>query len=684
MRSITFIFVLFFITGFVSGQTVLSKPIINNSLNYCGDNQVVTSGQYLFKTIKVLVSEKGNPVAGVPVEMRVVLSPDKKEKGIVSPAIIVTNNNGIAEFNYLPAKESGEYLLAAFLAGDTSSGILAYKVTVRQNYWVWWVVFGLLGGLGLFLFGINYLSDGLQRSAGNKLRTILGSLTNNRITGLGIGAFITTVIQSSSAMSVMLISFVDSGLMKFRQTVPVIIGSAIGTTLTLQLVALNISKYALAFVALGFILNFFSKRHYFKHLGQIITGLGLLFLGLMLMSESIGPLKTFQPVIDALLEMENPLIGVLAGIIFTAITQSASAFIGIVIILGSQGLLSLEASIPLLIGANVGTSVTAIIASVGVSTEAKKVAVAHTVYRIIGAGLIVWWIPAFADLVRSVSVSEATAGASVAIPRQIANSHTLFYLGLTIISLPFTSLFAKLIDKLVPTKKANTQTFLSVQFLDDNILSTPPLALNLAKQETIRIAHIVQDMVNDVLLPFLLNEGNVIPEVEKNEKLVDYLRDRTSEYLIKISRLNVHEENTNEAFQMLSVVKELEQMADIVAVNLLPKAKEWVVSGHSFSNEGKKEIVDFHNRCQKQLSRAIEVFRDVNLEKAKVINKKGKKYSDLAIELEKSHFLRLAGEVQQSVDSSRFHMELLGMFNAINRHASNIARILLKGINEKQ
>lgn len=679
MRSITFIFVLLFFTGLVSGQNVLSKPILKDSLNYCGDNQVVTSGQHLIKTIKVLVSEKGKPVEGASVELRVVFSPEINKRGIISPSTIITNKNGVAEFNYLPAQESGDYILAASLTNNTNSGILAYKITVRNNYWAWWVVFGLLGGLGLFLFGINYLSDGLQRAAGNKLRTILSNLTQNRLAGIGIGSFITTVIQSSSAMSVMLISFVDSGLMKFRQTVPVIIGSAIGTTLTIQLVALNFSKYALAFVAVGFILNFFSKRHYFKHIGQIITGLGLLFLGLMLMSESIGPLKTFQPVIDVLIEMENPWVGVLAGIIFTAITQSASAFIGIVIILGSQGLLSLEASIPLLIGANVGTSVTAIIAAVGVSTEAKKVAVAHAVYRIIGAGLIVWWIPAFADIVRS--VSEVTSGASVAIPRQIANSHTLFYLGLTIIALPLTSLFAKLIDKLVPTKKADTQIFLSVQYLDDNILSTPPLALNLAKQETIRMAHIVQDMVNDVLLPFLLNEGNVIPEVEKNEKLVDYLRDRISEYLVKISRLNVHEENTNEAFQMLSVVKELEQMADIVAVNLLPKAKEWVVSGHSFSNEGKKEIVDFHNRCQKQLSRAIEVFRDVNLEKAKVINKKGKKYSDLAIELEKSHFLRLAGEVQQSVDSSRFHMELLGMFNAINRHASNIARILLKGIN---
>lgn len=677
MRNIFLLIFLMLWTYFANSQNIISKPSLPDSLNYSGDNQVVSSGKYLFKPIKILVSNNGKPSEGIPVELKVVLSPELNDKGIITPSIVYTNATGIAEFRYLPGKSSGDYLLVASLSDDASAGVIAYKATVRQNYWALIVIFGLLGGLGLFLFGINYLSDGLQHAAGNKLRTILSGLTHNKLAGFGIGAFITTVIQSSSAMSVMLISFVDSGLMKFKQTVSVIIGSALGTTITIQIVALNISKYALAFVAVGFILHFFSKRNYFKHTGQILTGLGLLFLGLMLMSESITPLKTFQPVINALIEMENPLIGVLAGILFTAITQSASAFIGIVVILGSQGLLSLEASIPMLIGANVGTSVTAIIAAVGTSSEAKKVAVAHTVYRIIGALLIIWWIPVFADIVRSVSVSEATAGASVAVPRQIANSHTIFYIGLTLISLPFTSILIKFINKLVPSKKSDSYYALSIKYIDDNILSTPSLALNLAKQETIRICNITQDMLNDILLPFLLKEGNIIPEIEKNEKLVNYLRDKTSDYLIKISRLNVHEENTREAFQMLAIVKEIEQMADVIAVNLLPKAKEWITSDHNFSNDGKKELVDFHNRCQKQLSRAIEVFRDLNLEKAKILKRKDKKYNDLVLELEKSHFSRLVGDVQQSVGSSKFHIELLGLFNAINHHATNIARILL-------
>ena len=666
------------------GQNILSKPYLADSLNFSGDNQVVTAGQKLYKPIRTIVLSNNYPVYGIPVELKIFSTPNDDDRGIIVSKIVHTNKQGIAEFNYVSGNTAGDYLLIASIVQENNeSEPLVYKVTVRENHWALLVIFGLLGGLGLFLFGINYMSDGLQRTAGNKLRTILSSLTHNRFSGFGVGAFITTIIQSSSATSVMLISFVDSGLMKFRQSIAVIIGAALGTTITIQMVALNISQYALAFVAIGFIMSFLAKWPKVKNVGQTVTGLGLLFLGLLLMSQAVAPLNTYQPVMNALLEMENPLIGVLVGIIFTAITQSASAFIGIVVILGQQGLLSLEASIPMLIGSNVGTSITAIIASIGMSSEAKKVAFAHTVYRIIGALLIIGWIPAFADIVRTVSVSETQVGASVAVPRQIANSHTLFYIGLTILSMPFTVLFARLIDKIVPKKPDKTTAYLSVQYLDESLLSTPPLALNLAKLETIRMANIVQDMINDILLPFLLKEPHLLPELEKNERMVNFLRDKNTEYLLKISRQNSDEENTREAFQMLAVVKEIEQIADIISTNLLPKARYWVTNEYSFSDEGKREIVKYHSLCQKQLRKAIEVFRDVNLEKAKSLKKKGKEYNALAMELEKSHFNRLVSEVKESIGSSKTHIELLGMLNAMTRHATNIARILLKSVNEE-
>ena len=679
MRFFVFLFFVFLFSIDTIGQNHLAKPSLPDSLNFSGDNQFVTSGQEIPKPIRAQVYINDFPKSGVPVEIKVLLSPDPNDKGNLFFKQRTSNQKGIVEFNYSPGKTPGEYLLTLCLPDEQDqSDILIYKVTVRNSYWWLMVVFGLLGGLGLFLFGINFMSEGLQHTAGNKMRSILGSLTNNRFAGLGIGAFVTTIIQSSSATSVMLISFVDSGLMKFKQSIAVIIGAALGTTITIQLVALNASQYALAFVAIGFLLSFFSKVHYIKHFGQIVTGLGLLFLGLLIMSDSVVPVKTFQPVIDALVEMENPIIGIIAGIIFTAITQSASAFIGILIILGQQGLLSLEGSIPLLVGSNIGTSVTAIIAAVGTSSEAKKVAFAHTIYRVFGALLIIWWIPAFADIVRSFSFSEQAVGTSIAIPLQIANAHTLFYVVLTIISIPFTSLFARFIDKIIPAKKDQRPSFLTVQYIDNNLLSTPSLALNLAKQETIRMANIVQDMTNDILLPFVTKEPHVLPDIEKNERLVNFLRDQITKYLLQISRQNVHEDNTREAYQMLAVVKEIEQIADIVSTNLLPKARYWVSNEYSFSDEGKREIVTYHNLCQKQLRKAIEVFRDVNLIKAKTLKKKDKEYSALAIELEKSHFARLVGEVEQSVGSSKTHIELLGMLNAITRHATNIARILLK------
>jgi phosphate:Na+ symporter len=524
------------------------------------------------------------------------------------------------------------------------------------------------------------MSDGLQRAAGNKLRSVLSSLTHNRLSGLGVGAFITTIIQSSSATSVMLISFVDSGLMKFRQSVPVMMGAALGTTITIQMVALNISKYALAFVSIGFIMNFLSKIPKARNYGQILTGLGLLFLGLMLMSEAIIPLKTYQPVIHALREMENPLLGILAGIIFTAITQSASAFIGILIILGQQGLITLEASIPMLIGSNIGTSVTAIIASIGYNNEAKKVAVAHTLYRIIGALLIIWWIPSFAHIVRAVSVSEIMVGAEVAVPRQIANSHTLFYVCLTVIALPLSGLFTKLIDKMVIPKPEKADPLLTLNFLDDNMLQTPPLALSLAKQETIRMSEVVQNMLDDILLPFLVKDNKVFPEIEQNHRLANFLRDKNTEYLINISRQHIQEDNLHEAFQILSIVKEVEQIEYIISTNILPKAKYWTECEFVFSDEGKKELVQYHELCQSQLDKAIEVFRDVNLEKAKLLKKKDKEYNALVLELEQHHFSRLIGQVEESVGSSKTHIELLGLLNTISRHSTNIARILLKSL----
>ncbi len=551
------------------------------------------------------------------------------------------------------------------------------------------IIIGLIGGLALFLLGINMMSEGMKKSAGNKMRTILSTLTHNRIIAVGVGTFVTMIIQSSSATTVMLVSFVQSGLLTFAQTLGIILGADIGTTITAQIIAFNLTEYSLLLVGVGFGVYFFSKSQKYKNTGETILGFGLLFFGMHIMSKAMEPLRTYEPFIELLLKLEAPLLGIIAGAIFTALIQSSAAFIGILIVFGTQGLISLEAAIPLLLGANIGTAITAILASINTNREAKKVALAHTLFKIAGVLIFVWWIPTFSEFIHHISPKSGLSAENLNtlsenIPRKIANAHTFFNIALTLIALPFTRIFAKFINKLLPERESEQEKILKVKYLDNNIIHTPALALNLAKQEAIRMSKKVQNMVSDIILAFFEKKITVLNDIEEKEKEVNYLRDQIKSYLLKISRENINEERVNEAFQIMYTIKEFEQIADIISKNLYRKAKIWIDADYEFSDEGKKELKDYHIRTLKQISRAIEVFRDVNLEKAEAMKKKYKKYSTIAIELERSHYERLKSQVEKSLTSSKTHVELMSMLKIISEHSTNIARILLEWTGEEQ
>ncbi|NHB68976.1 Na/Pi cotransporter family protein [Perlabentimonas gracilis] len=539
---------------------------------------------------------------------------------------------------------------------------------------------GLLGGLALFLMGINLMSTGFRHSAGEKIRSVLGTLTQNRIYSTGFGAFITMVTQSSSATTVMLVGFVQSGLLKFRQTIGMIFGAAIGTTITVQLIAFRIADYSLLLVALGFALNAFGKREGVRFAGEAILGFGILFFGMHLMSEAMYPLRTFEPFIDLLGKLQKPILGIIAGTIFTALIQSSAAFIGIMLTLSTQGLLSLEAAIPLLLGANLGTSITGIIAGITSSREAQKVAMAYTLFKLVGVVILVWIIDPFAQLVRYITPDTITIGTNVAVentPRLIANAHTIFNVLLTLVVLPFTNVYARFIDWLMPARPPKSPTF-STKFIDKNLLSTPTIALKLAKQEVIRLSEIVDRMVNDIITPFVAKDKSTLSRIERDEVKVDYLRDQINAYLLDLTRQDVTDQSIQEAFQIMYAVKELEQIADIVSKNLLERAKWWLQVEHEFSPEGKKELLEFHQLTQKQLKRAKAVFSDLNLEKAQKMARKYQEYKDFGRELERQHFSRLKQDVNKSVASSKTHLELVSMFRTIGSHANNVAQIILE------
>ena len=661
---------------------IISKPSHTEYHNYSGDNQFGKPEEYLFKPLKVRVTDKEeHPVAGITVYFTFVSAPTGAKHYNIYQTEVVTNKAGLAYTFVMPGSQSGDYYVQAKIKENCLENDCLFKVTAREPKWVFLLIIGLLGGLGLFLFGMHMMSGGMQKSAGEKMRAILSSLTRNRFVGVGVGTFVTLLIQSSSATTVMLVGFVNSKLMRFTQTLGVILGASIGTTITAQVIAFKLTDYALLLIALGFLLYVISKKEKIKHLGESILGFGILFYGMHIMSTAMYPLRSYEPFLDMLIRLENPVVGILIGIAFTALIQSSSAFIGIMVVLASQGFLSLESAIPLVLGSNIGTAVTAVLASLNASTDAKKVAVAHTLFKFIGVLLIIWWLPKFGEFIEWISPKSSAVNSieitQDVLPRQIANAHTLFNVALTVIILPFTGFFGKLIDKMIrPKKKAETVES-RLKYLNSSYFATPVLALNMAKQEIMEMSNTVVDMLNKIVPAFLEKDDTLIKQIEKDEEKVDFVVENIKNYLISITRNDVNKERVNEAFQMIYSIKELEQIADVISTNMLKHAIEWTEENCDFSEEGKNEIREFHSLTIQQLQNAIEVFKELNLHKARKVKDKHKAYRKIANELELLHYERLRKNIQESIESSKYHIEIINMLKIISRHSSNIGRIIL-------
>jgi phosphate:Na+ symporter len=361
---------------------------------------------------------------------------------------------------------------------------------------------GLFGGLALFLGGLDQLSEGLKQAAGRTLKVVLERLTSNRFSGALTGAIVTGVLNSSSVTTVLVVGFVTAGVMTLSQSVGVIMGANIGSTVTAQVLAFNIAAYALGPVALGFFMTFAGRSERVRQVGMMVMGLGLVFFGMGLMSDAMRPLRSYPPFIELLASMERPVLGVLAGALFTALVQSSAATVGIAIALASEGLLSLGGGITLALGANIGTCATALLATIGKPPAAVRASIVHLVFNVLG---VVVWLPllsVLADLAVRVSPAApelaGAARAAAEVPRQLANANTMFNVINTAIFLPFTAVFARLAERLVKEKPPARGALIEPRFLDEAALAAPTLALENARRETGRLAEIVQQMLVDV------------------------------------------------------------------------------------------------------------------------------------------------------------------------------------------
>ncbi len=580
-------------------------------------------------------------------------------------------------------------LVLAFFALACTGLCSAFAGADGGNEISWnFLIIGLFGGLALFLYGMEQMSDGMKMAAGDGMRSILSALTQNRVIGLFVGAFVTMVIQSSSATTVMLVGFVQAGFMSFARTMGVILGGGIGTTITAQLIAFKLTDYALLMVAIGFAMRLLGKSENIKNIGNVLLGFGLLFYGMKLMSDAMKPLRTYPEFVDLLKGLENPMAGIVVGAVLTALIQSSSAFAGIIIVLAQQGLITLEAGIPLIFGANVGTCITAALASIGTSRDAKRVAVAHILFKIAGVALFIFWIPWFAQMVRWIA---DYFGSDVS--RQVANAHTIFNVAIGFAFLPFIAFFEKIIVKLLPDKDEDEVLKPFTWFIDETKIPAPSAAIDLARSEISRMAKLLWRMQRAIIIPFLSDEPrkddffeslSLIEGIEMREEKVNFLQVKLKGYLINISRSGLTEKQSDQVFGMMSIIKDMESMGDLIHRNMIPMIPKKQALESDFSDEGKEELIIYHEKVCKQLLYLYHAFAESDLDQAKRIMMKERKYLDLESQYKIRHLKRLMHEKKETVKTHEVHLELMDLMKQVVVYSSNIAQTFVNTCAQEQ
>lgn len=550
------------------------------------------------------------------------------------------------------------------------------------------LVFGLLGGLGLFLYGMKTLSDGMQKIAGDRLRRILGALTENRVIGMFIGMSVTALIQSSTATTIMVVSFVNAGLMSLMQAIGVVIGANIGTTVTAQLIAFNVAKYALPAIGVGAALRFFVKQPRWNHLGEVVLGFGLVFFGLGLLKGAFDPVKGDQELRQLfLLVGDNPLLGVLIGAVVTMVVQSSSATIGLTIAMATSGLLSFEASVALILGENIGTTVTANLAALGTNLAARRTALAHFLFNTFGVGYMLLLFPLFTGLILVITPGDpdfvihnseqlemlgGALGDKPFIARHIANAHTLFNVINALLFLPLVGPLARFTAKLLPGREGQPGSH--CRFLDTRVLNTPPIALSQARSETVRMLRITGEIFDETLA--LLHDQNParFAVVQAKEERVDQLQKEITDFLVMLSQQSITEENSMEVVNLMHVVNDLERIGDhCVHMGRLVQRK--IDQRIEFSEPARRGIAELSALAKNffvMTASVLESGGSIELEKALEMEDS----IDRMEEILRNHHIARLNTGECTVTSGLIYIDLLHNLEKIGDHTFKLARTM--------
>jgi phosphate:Na+ symporter len=530
----------------------------------------------------------------------------------------------------------------------------------------------VLGGLGLFLYGMNLMGMGLQKAAGEKLKKLIEILTNNRIMGVIVGALVTMVIQSSSATTVMVIGFVNAGLMTLSQAVGVIMGANIGTTITAQLIAFNLTDFAPLAVAIGVGVWIATSKKRAKNLAEILIGFGILFIGMDMMASGLKPLAG-NPVFENIItSLNDPFLGVLVGLGLTTIVQSSSASIGLLQALASEGLVSLNIAFPILFGDNIGTTTTALISSVGANKTAKRAAVIHFLFNLIGTII-------FMTILRKPVEAIVLRISPNDIQRQIANAHTLFNIINVAIQLPFAGLLVKAANKLVPGD--DEEETAGVKYLDQRIIETPSIALGQVTKEVIRMGKIVEQNLVTSSKAFKNKDEKMTSEVFSQEKVINRMERDITEYLVELSNAPLTDDQHTHVNVLINVVSDIERVGDH-ADNIAELAQSVIDERLLFSDGAIEEFDNIFGKSLEVFQKAIESFRDIDFNKAREVLKLEEEVDVLEREYRTNHIDRLNKLLCQP-SSGVIFLDLLSNLERVSDHSSNISLYVLDQLKEQ-
>lgn len=524
------------------------------------------------------------------------------------------------------------------------------------------IAFGLLGGLAIFIYGMNMMSECLQKAAGERMRSILALLTKNPVMGVLAGALTTAVLQSSSATTVMAIGFVSAGFMNLPQAISIIIGANIGTTMTAQIIAFKLSDYIYAIIFIGFIVSFLVRSEKAKNIGQTIFAFGLLFLGIETMGSVMKPLADSPVFTDMIARVADiPVLGVAVGTLMTLVVQSSSATVAVLQNFASQAgpdgvtsVIGLAGAIPILFGDNIGTTITAVLASIGQTKDAKRTAVAHCIFNISGTFLFIWFVGPFSKFIQMISPKGPEVEV---ISRQIANAHTAFNCAMTLIWVPLIWLMVKIVMRIIPEGRKTQYSLSEPLYLDDKLLGQPTAALKLVAKEVLRCSEVVKAMIVQTKDALEKEEKKTIEEVHQKLEAVKSLNARITQYLTDLfASGSLNEEQAAQSAGIMYVLSDIDRMG-ILCGEVAGGIREKLEKKYKYSKEAMKDLGKSLELIESMYSEVLEAIVSGDLNHVKTIVEKREKIMELDISMRKAHMNRVS---QGKCDAS-----LTAPFNSI-------------------